>query len=49
MMEMLTFHLDFVLGAYLMNFTVLIQKKYLLREINMIFQLIIVLLINITF
>ena len=48
-MEMLTFHLDFVLEAYLMNLSMLIQKKYLLREMCMIFQLIMMLLINLTF
>ena len=48
-MEMLTFHLDFVLEAYLMDLTMLIEKKCLLGEIYMIFQLIMLLLINLTF
>ena len=47
-MEILTFHLDFVFEAYLMHLTMLIEKKYLLNEMRMIFQLIIVLLINLT-
>ena len=48
-MEMLTCHLDFVLEVYLINLTMLIHKKYLLMEICIIFPLIMVLLINLTF
>ena len=48
-MEMLTFRLDFVLEEYLMNLIMLIQKKDLLKKICMVFQLIRVLLLNLTF
>ena len=48
-MEMLIFYLDFFLEARVMNLTMLIQKKYLLKKMSMIFQLIIVLLTNLTF
>ena len=48
-MEMLTYHIDFVLEVYLIHLTMLTHNKYLLMEICIIFPLIMVLLINLTF
>ena len=48
-LKIITIHLDFVLEAYLMNLIVMIERKYLLKEMCMIFQLNIMLLINLTF
>ena len=47
--KIITFHLDFVLEVYLINLTMLFQKKYLFREMCMVFQFIMMLLINLTF
>ena len=39
--KIITFHLNFVLEGYLMKLTVMISMKYPLKEMCMIFQLII--------
>ena len=36
--KIITFHFNFVLEAYLINMTMMIQKKYLLKEMCMIFS-----------
>ena len=48
-LKTITIHLGFFLKAYLMNLKVMIWRKYLLKEMCMIFQLIIMRLINLTF
>ena len=46
---MSTFRFNFVYEAYLINLTMSSEKKYHLKEMFMIFQLIMMLLVNLKF